>query len=189
MTGLDASVGFLHDSLKAATASLIYDFEEPYRWLVDYTVLKMALTRMFSWDDFRFSGRDYSLRIDRRFLDRFMELLRKQFNSGIVYEGKRLYWDTVILRKCEELTRYLLGRRRSFDLSSPRPVLQRSDTRVLREKILSLSQPEAYKLGIRKSTFHYLQKKARQEGSFRVYRKVRKVLMPQSASGRGVRRG
>jgi len=147
MTGLDASVGFLHESLKPATASLIYDFEEPYRWLVDYTVLRMILSDTFSWDDFRFAGGTYRLRIHPPLLDRYAELLRKQFNSGIVYEGKRVFWDTLIFRKCQELTRYLLGRRGSFDLASPRPVLQRSDTHVLREKILLLSRSEARRRG------------------------------------------
>jgi CRISPR-associated protein Cas1 len=181
----------LRSSLKPATAPLIYDFEEPYRWLVDYTVLRMILSDTFSWDDFHFAGGTYRLRIHPPLLDRYAELLRKQFNSGIVYEGKRLLWDTLILRKCQELTRYLLGRRGSFDLASPRPILQRSDTRMPREKILSLSQSEARKLGIGKSTLHYLREKASgtPTRSFRVYSKVRKRLMPQSTFSRLERQG
>jgi CRISPR-associated protein Cas1 len=42
MTGLDASLGFVHED-KPATTPLVYDFQEPYRWLVDYTVLRMVL--------------------------------------------------------------------------------------------------------------------------------------------------
>ena len=42
-------------------------------------------------------------------------------------------WDTLILRKCQELARYLLGKTDRFDLRTPRPVLERSDTRVMRE--------------------------------------------------------
>jgi len=44
MTGLDPSLGFLHEDKPAATP-LVYDFQEPYRWLVDYTVLRMVLSR------------------------------------------------------------------------------------------------------------------------------------------------
>lgn len=175
MTGLDASVGFVHE-VEPATAPLIYDFEEPYRWLVDYTVLRMVLSKMFWWDDFTFA-RNYRLTVNPMLLDRYMELLRKQFNSGIVYNGRRLFWDTLILRKCQELARYLLGTRGSFDLTSPRPVLQQSDTRELRRKILSLSQSEARVRGIGKSTLHYLQEKASDSTrSFRVYRKIQRRL-------------
>jgi hypothetical protein len=37
-------------------------------------------------------------------------------------------------------------------------------------------QSEAKKLGIGKGTFHYLRKKARDQGSFRVYEKIEKKL-------------
>jgi hypothetical protein len=48
---------------------------------------------------------------------------------------------------------------------------------MLREKILALSQLEARKLGIGKSTLHYLRRKASDSArSFRVYGKVRKKL-------------
>jgi CRISPR-associated protein Cas1 len=171
MTGLDASLGFLHED-KPATTPLVYDFQEPYRWLVDYTVLRMVLSRTFSWDDFYFTGGDYRLRIKPPLLDRYANLLREQFNSGVVYEGKRFTWDTLILRKCQELARFLLGKTSSFNVTFPRPVLKRSDTRELREKILALPQSEAKKLGIGKSTLHYLREHARNQRPFDVYNPI-----------------
>jgi len=177
MTGLDASLGYLHED-KPSTSPLVYDFQEPFRWLVDYTVLKMVLSRTLSWDDFYFTGEDYRLMIKPPLLDRYAELLRQQFNSGVTYGGKRLFWDTLILRKCQELARHLLGKGARFDLMSPRPVLERSDRRELREKILALSHSEARKLGIGKSTLHYLRRNARNRRPFSVYRKVRKRIQP-----------
>jgi len=58
----------------------------------------MVLSRVFSWDDFYFTGDDYRLRIKPPLLDRYADLLREQFNSGVMYCGKRLPWDTLILR-------------------------------------------------------------------------------------------
>jgi CRISPR-associated protein Cas1 len=175
MTGLDASLGFLHED-KAATAPLVYDFQEPYRWLVDYTVLRMVLSRTFSWDDFYFTGGDYRLRIKPPLLDRYANLLREQFNSGVVYCGKRLMWDTLIFRKCQELARYLLGKTTSIEMISPRPVMERSDTRELRKKILSLSQADAWNLRIGKSTLHYLRQNARSDHHFKLHRSTQKRL-------------
>jgi CRISPR-associated protein Cas1 len=176
MTGLDVSLGFLHED-KPATTPLVYDFQEPYRWLVDYTVLRMVLSRTFSWDDFYFEAEEYRLRIKPPLLDRYADLLRDQFNSGVVYGGKRLLWDTVIFRKCQELARYLLGKTASFNLTSPRPVLERSDTRELRSRILALSQGEASRGGIGKGTLHYLRKNARGESSFKLSKRTRQKLV------------
>ena len=170
-TGLDVSLGYLHED-QPATTPLVYDFQEPYRWLVDYVVLRMVLSRVFSWDDFYFTGGDYRLRIKPPLLDRYAELLREQFNSGVMYGGKRLTWDTLILRKCQELARYLLNRTAKFDLRRPKPVLERSDTRALREKILSLSSSDARTLRLGKSTVHYLRKRAKEERPFKVYTPV-----------------
>jgi len=170
-TGLDASLGYLHED-KPATTPLVYDFQEPYRWVVDYSVLRMVLSRVFSWDDFYFTGGDYRLRIKPPLLDQYADLLRGQFNSGVRYCDKRLPWDTVILRKCQELARYLLDKTARFDLKTPKPVLERSDTRALRQKILSLSSSDARTLRLGKSTVHYLRKRAKEERPFKVYTPV-----------------
>lgn len=57
-------------------------------------------------------------------------------------------WDTIMLRKCQELTSYLLGNMKHFNLKASGPVLERSDTRVLRERILQLSASKSQKLGL-----------------------------------------
>ena len=170
-TGMDASLGYLHED-QPATTPLVYDFQEPYRWLVDYTVLRMVLSRVFSWDDFYFTGDDYRLRIKPPLLDRYADLLREQFNSGVSYGGKRIMWDTVILRKCQELANYLIQKRTTPDLTIPKPFLERSDARELRQKILALSSSDASQLGLGRSTLHYLRKHAREEKPFRIYRQV-----------------
>jgi CRISPR-associated protein Cas1 len=168
---LDVSLGYLHED-RPATTPLVYDFQEPYRWLVDYVVLRMVLSRAFSWDDFYFTGGDYRLRIKPPLLDRYAELLREQFNSGVMYGGKRLTWDTLILRKCQELARYLLGKTTRFDLVNPKLTLEREETQALRKKILSLSGAQARKFGLNKSTLHYLRKRARDRKPFRIYEPV-----------------
>jgi len=139
---------------------------------VDYTVLRMVLSRTFSWDDFYFTGGDYRLRIKPPLLDRYADLRREQFDSGVRYGGKRIMWDTVFLRKCQELANYLIQKRTTLDLTTPKPVLERSDARELRQRILALSSSDASQLGVGRSTLHYLRKHAREEKPFRIYRHV-----------------
>jgi len=177
-TGLDAGVGFLHED-KAATTPLVYDFQEPFRWLIDYAVLNMVESRAFSWDDFYFSGEDYRMRFKPLLLDRYLAVLREQFNSvgnTVLYHGDRVKWDTLIGLKVQEFARYLVGKSDGFDLRSPAPVLERSDSKELRDRILAFSPSEARKLGLNKSTVHYLKKHARDRKPFRIYKPVLEKL-------------
>jgi len=176
-TGLDAGVGFLHED-KAATTPLVYDFQEPFRWLIDYTVLGMVESKAFKWGrggDFYFSE-DFDLRFKPPMLDRYLNLLRQTFNSGVMYRGDRVKWDTLIGLKVQEFARYLVGKAEGFDLKSPAPILERSDTRDLRKRILSLSASEARRRGIGKSSLHYLRNHARGRKSFKIYKPVLEKL-------------
>ena len=85
-------------------------------------------------------------------------------------------WDTLIGLKVQEFARCLAGKSEQFDLKSPAPVLERSDTRNLRERILSLSASEARKLGLGKITVHYLKKHAHDRKPFKIYKPVMKKL-------------
>lgn len=118
---------------------------------------------------FYFTGDDYKYRFEPEAKQRFMDLLRIQFNSGVRYAGRAFKWDSVIEQKTVELGRYLVGRSGRLGFSEPSPRLARADDRELRRRILSLSQSEAEKLRIGKSTLHYLRKNARRNGSFRTY--------------------
>jgi len=177
-TGLDAGVGFLHED-KPATTPLVYDFQEPFRWLIDYAVLGMVECKAFGWDDFYFTGDDYKLRFKPPLLDRYLAVLRERFNSvgnTVVYNGDRVKWDTLIGLKVQEFARYLVGKAEGFDLKSPAPALERRDSKELRDRILSLSASDARKLGLGKSTVHYLKKHARDHKPFKIYRHVLEKL-------------
>ncbi len=174
--GLEPSVGFLHDFSDYQTKeSLAYDLQEPFRWLVDLSVIQGFESKTFGPRDFYFTGDDYRYRFELDAKQRFIQLLRERFNSGVVYKGRVMKWDTVILEKTSELARYFSGRSRSLDFSEPAPMLERTDTRAIREKILSLTQSEAKKRGIRRSTLHYLRKNTRRD-QFTIYKPVMSKL-------------
>jgi hypothetical protein len=107
----------------------------------------------------------------------FIDLIRERFNSGVRYRGRVLKWDTVIEQKTNELGRFLTGKASTTDFEEPSPNLKRFDGQELRERINSLTSDEARKLGVGKSTLHYLRKKACSESSFQVYGKVHEKLI------------
>jgi len=152
--------------------SLVYDLQEPFRWLGDITTIEAFESGTLNLKDFYFTGDDYRYRIETDAKRHFLELLKDRFNSGVRYGGKTWKWDTVILNKTQELARFLLDKSKQADFIEPRPTLQRSDTQDLRKRILELTQREAKELGIGKSTLHSLRVHARSERSFRVCKKV-----------------
>jgi len=71
-----------------------------------------------------------------------------------------------------------------LDFIEPAPSLVRSDSQELRESILNLAASEARRLGLGKSTFHYLHRHARNERPFKVYEKVASRLLNPIESSR-----
>jgi CRISPR-associated protein Cas1 len=134
--------------------------------------------------NFYFTGDDYRYRFESEAKRRFLDLLRERFNSGVRYKGLAFKWDTVIEQKTGELGDYLVGRTCTLDFSEPFPDLYRMDDKGLRRRILSLTQQEARRLGIGKSTLHYLRNNAKVCHSFRVYGKVRRKLACEPVQGR-----
>jgi len=103
---------------------------------------------------------------------RFLELLRIKFNSATFYKSKNYCWDTIIQLKTQELARFINGKSKQIDFDKPPPNLVRTDNEELRKKILTLTQKEAYELGIGKSTLHYLRKNAKNSKPFNIYKET-----------------
>ena len=175
--GLELAVGFLHDFSNYQTKqSLVYDLQEPFRWLIDLTVMKAFESEKLACHDFYINDDYYRYYFDNDAKHIFRELLREEFNSGVRYKGRILKWDTVIQQKTSELAKYLSGSTETLSFMEPAPVLERFDSRAVREAILTLSQKEANERGIGKSTLHYLRKRAEARKPFLVYSPVREKI-------------
>jgi CRISPR-associated protein Cas1 len=173
MVGLEPSVGFLHEFTGSQTKeSLVYDLQEPFRWLGDVTTIEAFESGTLDMKDFYFTGDDYRYHIEIDAKRRFLELLKERFNSGVKYGGKTWKWDTVILSKTQELARFLLGRSDTIGFAEPGLSLNRIDSLGLRQRILDLSAEEARKIGIGRSTLHYLRKNARSPRPFEIHHAV-----------------
>jgi CRISPR-associated protein Cas1 len=154
----------------------VYDLQEPFRWIADVAVMESFESGVLDLPDFYFTGDDYRYRFDPEAKERFLDLLRERFNSGVRYKRRALKWDTVIEQKTIELGRYLTGRTSGLDFYKPSLDLSRTDSRDLQSRILGLSQRETSRLGIGKGTLHYLRKKAIGSHAFRTYGRTRRKL-------------
>jgi hypothetical protein len=159
--------GFLHDSSSYQTKqSLPCDLMWPFRWLVDLAVLQAFESRVLGLDTFHFKVDDYRFRFNPEPKERFIGLVKERFNGGGRYRGKRMKWDTAIEQKTVELSRFLVGKTSTVNFEEPSPTLDRLDNRELRERIKSLTSNEAKRLGVGKSTLHYLRRSARNDRPF-----------------------
>jgi CRISPR-associated protein Cas1 len=171
--GLEPSVGFLHEFVGYQTKqSLVYDLQEPFRWLADVTVMDAFESRALDLPDFYFTGDDYRYRFEPEAKQRFLDLLRERFNTGVRYGNRLLKWDTVIEQKAVELGRFLIDRSTRLDFAEPASTLDKVDDREFRKRILSLSQREARDLGIGRSTLHCLQRSAKNGRTLKLHAKT-----------------
>jgi CRISPR-associated protein Cas1 len=102
--GLEPAVGFPHDFSNYQTKqSLVYDLQEPFRWLVDLCVMQAFEFGDLKPSDFYFTGDDYRYHFELFAKLGFVKVLREAFNSGVKYKGQVLKWDTVIKEKTNEI--------------------------------------------------------------------------------------
>jgi CRISPR-associated protein Cas1 len=179
VVGLDPTIGFLHE-INPSKYPLVYDLMEPFRWITDTTVIDCLESQEFKRSDF-FRTDNYVLRMKPSAVRRLLNRLRGRFNSTTKYLGKSYRWDTVILLKAQDLARHILDGE-PLNFSIPSPELERTDSSELRNRILTLSQSEARRLEISRSTLHYLRKNARSNAPFKIYRKVCERLESSDAS-------
>jgi CRISPR-associated protein Cas1 len=181
--GLEPTIGFLHEARQTRYA-LVYDFMEPYRWLVDTTVIECLEYERFSKKDF-YRLDDYVLRLQPEAVKKLLAALPLRFNSTTLYRNKNYGWSTVIQSKCQELANYIQAKRAEIDFSTPNSALHRSDSEVLRNQILSMSVAEGRRFGIRKNTLWNMQRRARSSKPLRIYTRVKTRLLREKLA-RGV---
>jgi len=118
---LGAPVGYIHEFSNYQTKqSLVYDLQEPFRWIADVAVTEAFESGVLDLPDFYFTGDDYRYRLEPDAKERFLDLLRMRFNSAVRYKGRAFKWDTVIEQKATELGRYVVGKSSELE-KAPQP--------------------------------------------------------------------
>lgn len=104
--GLDAYYGFYH-AQHTGFQPLVYDLIEPFRWLVDYSVYKLANHQNI---DQSIKKKDYAhtreglVVMDYNLIRRFLELLERTFQKERRYEFRHGAKTEDGLKSCQEIT-------------------------------------------------------------------------------------
>lgn len=105
--GLDPYYGFFHTTHNSFQA-LVYDVIEPFRWLVEYAVYKLAVDepqhgRVIKRDAYAWT-REGRVILDDSLIRRFLELLERKFQSERPYRFKHGIKRRDGMSMCQELT-------------------------------------------------------------------------------------
>ena len=104
--GLDAYYGFYHKT-HSGFQPLVYDIIEPFRWLVEYSVYKLAnsisTTQTIKLKDFAVT-REGKVVMDYNLIRRFLEMLERIFQKERRYEFRHGAKTSDGLKSCQEIT-------------------------------------------------------------------------------------
>ena len=162
--GLDPSIGFLHE-IASGKRPLTYDFIEPYRFLVDWSMVRGLETNVFNKDEFSRDNLAFSIKIGKKAVEKLIRLIQESLSARVKYKSAEWQWYTLINDKTREFSRDF-----KVDLSLPGFTAERTDKKDLREKILKMSYAEWKKMGYSKGSLWYM-KHNLDKGSFKLYDK------------------
>lgn len=104
--GLDAYYGFYHKQ-HTGFQPLVYDLMEPFRWLVDYAVYKLANNQTYHLSikkkEYAWT-RNGSVVMDYNLIRRFLETLERTFQKERRYSFRHGLKTTDGLKSCQEIT-------------------------------------------------------------------------------------
>jgi CRISPR-associated protein Cas1 len=173
--GFEPSVGFLHETA-ASKLPLVYDLQEPVRWLVDLSVVEMIAGRQLDRAKDFITTENFHVRLRPRAIGLLTERLSENFNRAVPFRGQRRTFDAILFQTARSLARYLLGRSKRLDLDFPFDAFDGAVDTEAAETISALTYAEARKLGISKAGLWDMKRRAAEGKPLRLYGKVAEKL-------------
>jgi CRISPR-associated protein Cas1 len=177
-TGLLPEIGFLHE-IAPSKLPLAYDLQEPFRWLVDLSVLELLRGGKLDRKRDFIVTENYHVRLRPAAAEALIDRFSANMNRKVRHHGRSFSYESVVLETARTLARHLTEPSRSLDLAFPFSVGESGHvTSDLRERILALTPAERKELGIAKNTWHYIKRRAETGKPLRLYGKIRDRIPP-----------
>ena len=173
-SGLDVHVGFLHE-MNQSKNSLAYDFQEPFRFLIDLAIISAMENNIMEKSDF-IRTENYNLRLRPSGAKKLINEIDKQLTKKSLFNNQMWSWRYILSEKVIELSHYLQGKKTKLDFTTEYKI-DRQDSEVIRQKILSISYEEWKKKGFSKGTLHYMKQNAKTNKPFTLNKHVEERLI------------
>ena len=172
--GLDSQIGFLHETLVSRTP-LVYDCQELFRWLIDLSVIELLEENKLRKSDFILTE-NYHIRLKSATAKLLVEKIKSNFNLKVSYGKKYFAYQNILSSNISQLAQFISEKKKILKFTVPHITINRNDTVLLKEKILSMTPEQRKKLGITKSTLWYLKKNIQSKDKVKIYDKVLEKL-------------
>lgn len=179
--GLEPSVGWLHETA-ASKLPVVYDLQEPFRWLVDLSVIETIASRQLDRNADFILTENYHVRLRPRAIGLLSERVSENFNRAVWFGGQRRTFDAILFATARKLARHLLGQSKRLDLNFPFGAFDGALDTQAAETISALTYAEARKLGISKAGLWDMKRRVAEGKPLKVYGKVARKLGGASVS-------
>jgi CRISP-associated protein Cas1 len=173
--GLEPSVGFLHETA-ASKLPLAYDLQEPFRWLVDLSVVEVIASRQVDRTKDFLTTENFHVRLRPRAIGLLSERLSVNFNRAVPFRGQRRTFDAILFESARNVARHLLGQSKKLNLDYPFGAFDGALDAEAAETISTLTYADARKLGISKAGLWDMKRRAAEGKPVRLYEKVARRL-------------
>lgn len=174
--GLLPEIGFVHE-VAHSKLPLAYDLQEPFRWLVDLTVVEVLRDGKLDRKRDFIVTENYHIRLRPTAAKVLMERLSANFNRKVTLRGRNYSYETLVQEAARKLARYLLDRKGRLDLSVPFAVEDGVYVgSSLMDRVAGMTYAEARKLGISKAGLWDMKRRAREGKTLRLYRPTKAIL-------------
>jgi CRISP-associated protein Cas1 len=174
--GLLPEIGFVHE-VAPSKLPLAYDMQEPFRWLVDLSVIELLRdSKVDRRADFIVTE-NYHIRLRPASATALMERFSANMNRKVSVGGRSCSYEGLVTESARRLGRYLTGDKADFEIECPFNVGESGhvDTDIA-QNISSMSYAEARALGISKAGLWDMKRRAAQGKPLKLYRKVSRKL-------------
>ncbi len=168
--GLDVSIGYLHE-IAPSKHPLVYDLQELFRYVVDYSVIELLETKIKKSDFITTENYHIRLRPDTAKL--LIEKIDGNFNKRYEFRNKQHRLENIMFENVRELSRYISGKTKTLDFKIPDIAISRNDTIDMKNRIMLIDTQKRKDLKINKSTLWYQQKRIKEGKTIKMYNKTR----------------
>ena len=168
--GLDVSIGYLHE-VDHSKHPLVYDLQELFRYVVDYSVIELLETKLKKSDFI--TTENYHIRLKPNTAKLLIEKIRVNFNQRYEFKNKQYALENIMFENIRELSKYITENSKSLKFSITYIEIKRNNNFQVRDKIMSIDSEERKELKINKSTIWYQQKKIKEGKTIKVYKKAK----------------
>jgi CRISP-associated protein Cas1 len=170
--GLLPEIGFLHE-VAPSKFPLAYDLQEPFRWLVDLSVVEVIRDAKLDRKKDFIVTENFHIRLRPTAATVLIERLSANLNRKVKVGGRSMSYETAIIETARRLARHLMGPKARMDLTYPFAVGESGHVEVgTVERVTSMTNQKARELGISKAGLWYMKQRARGGRPLRLYGKT-----------------